>query len=274
MFLLSLSSVVLVWIPFRDVPREELHDIVDVHGLHLCRGHEPCFPQTSRLPNELFGAEVKARRAMLPQDVVKVEHASRGGPLEDRHIIAGAEDGNDQGFQRELQADGTVPRDEERVLVDELALLAFGQGLGIHAVPLHRHDGSDDLIPVIPLRSERAEETWHVTQVVGLHAGLNLDLPHHRQDDLAQPRFACSGPRYVCGVPDHLLGQHGHAHVLDVLGAVARRLRVVLEEPFLGAESFDALARIHPPIHEGHVRLRRPTSRTQHVRAPRDQIWL
>ena len=272
--LLFLASVVLVGIPFGDIPRKELHDVVDLHGLHLRRGHESCFAQASRFLNELLGTEVEARRALLPEDVVKVHHASRGGPLEHRHVIAGAEDGHDQRFQRELQADSTIPRNEERVLVDELAPLAFAQGLVVPTDFLHFCDDPDDLVPVIPLRSERAEETRHVAQVVRPPVRLNLDLPHHRQDDLAQPRFARSGPRYVLCVPYHLLRQHGHAHLLNVLGGVARRLRVILDEPFLRAESLDALAHVRPPIQEGHVRLSRPASRTQHVRAPRDQVWL
>ena len=100
--LLFLASVVLVGIPFGHIPREELHDVVDLHGLHLRRGHESSFAQPSRFLNELLGTEVEARRAMLPQDVVKVHHASRGGPLEHHHVIAGTEDVHDQGFQYEF----------------------------------------------------------------------------------------------------------------------------------------------------------------------------
>ena len=39
-------------------------------------------------------------------------------------------------------------------------------------------------------------------------------------------------------------------------------------------ESLDAPTHIRPPIHEGHVRLSRPASRTHYVRAPRVQVRL
>ena len=103
-----------------------------------------------------------------------------GGPLEHRHVIAGAQDRDDQGFQRELQAAGAIPRNEERIPVDQLPPLAFAHSLVVLIYSLHFCDDPDDLIPVIPLRSERAEETRRVAQAVRLPVRLNLDLPHHR----------------------------------------------------------------------------------------------
>ena len=149
--LLFHASIVLVGIPFGDILCEELHDVVDLHGLHLCRRHEASFAQASRFLNELLSTEIEAWRAIFPQNVVKVHHASCGRPFEHCHVIARTEDGHDQSFQCELQSDGTVPRNEERVLVHELPPFAFAESLVVLTGSFHLYDDPDDIVPVIPL---------------------------------------------------------------------------------------------------------------------------
>ena len=263
----------LVRVPLGDIPAEEVHNVVDFAG-HRAARHPAGLAQSRRLRSQSLRAHVEARRPAFPHDVVKVHHGPRGGPFVHGDVGVGLEERHHDGLQHELQTRRAVPSHEEGVLVHEFAALAPAQRLVVLDA-LHLGDDTDDPIPVVPLGSERAEEAGYVTErrFAGLPR-LDLDLPHHGEDQLPQLRLASLRARDVRRVADHLLRQAPYAHAGEVLRRVARRLRVVPDVPLLRAQGLGALDHIHPPVHECHVRLREPALGPQYVRPPEDEIHL
>ena len=96
---------------------------------------------------------------------MQVQHAARGRPLEDRHICAAAEDGHHDSLQDQLELHGTIPRDEERIFVHELAALALAEARVILDA-LHARDDPDNLVPLItpgesfPARFAVSSSSW------------------------------------------------------------------------------------------------------------------
>ena len=270
-----LARVVLARVPLRHVALEEVQDVVHLLGLDVRRGHHARFPQRLGLLEEPLCLEVEARRARTPEDEVEVHHATSGRPLEHGHVVAGAEYGHDERLEGELQSDRTIPGHEEGVPVHELSPLALAERLiGSLRLLFNLRDGPNDVVPMVALRGECAEEARHVAEATVDGARLDLHLSHHLQDDLPDSALAASGAWNVLGVPHHLLRQDAHAHLLEILHRIPRGFWIVLHKPFLRSQGSDALAHVRPPVHEGHVRLGTPTPRPQDMQAPRVQVRL
>ena len=114
---------------------------------------------------------------------MEVQHATGRRPFEHGDVSTSTEDRHHDGLQRQLQANSAIPGYEEWIFVDELPTFALGKALVVlNAFDLG--DDADNAIPMVALRSQRAEETWHVAKVVQLPVRLNLDLPYRHQYDL------------------------------------------------------------------------------------------